>query len=68
MNRVRILILGAVPTGLEAGLAAVKAGLDFRILEMAHGPVGNRRSWGHVRAFTPWSIASLGSRATLETP
>ena len=59
MNRARILILGAGPTGLEAGP-------DSRILQMAHGPAGNLRSWGHVRTFMPWSIASLGSRATLE--
>jgi hypothetical protein len=56
MNRTHVLILGAGPTGLEAGLAAVEAGLDFTILEIADGPAGNVRSWGHVRAFTPWSM------------
>ena len=56
MSRTHILILGAGPTGLEAGLAAVEAGLDFTIFEMADGPAGNVRSWGHVRTFTPWSM------------
>jgi uncharacterized protein with NAD-binding domain and iron-sulfur cluster len=38
MNRTHILILGAGPTGLEAGL-------DFTIFEMPDGPAGNVRSW-----------------------
>ena len=63
MNRTHILILGAGPTGLEAGLAAVEIGLDFTILEMADGPAGNVRSWGHVRTFTPWSM-NVSRRAT----
>jgi 2-polyprenyl-6-methoxyphenol hydroxylase-like FAD-dependent oxidoreductase len=65
MNRTHILILGAGPTGLEAGLAAVEARLDFTILKMAHGPAGNVRSWGHVRTFTPWSM-NVSARAGVQ--
>ena len=62
MNRTHVLIVGAGPTGLEAGLAAAEAGLDFTILEMTDGPAGNVRSWGHVRTFTPWSM-NVSARA-----
>ena len=66
MSRTHIAILGAGPTGLEAALAAVEAGLDFTIFEMAGGPAGNVRSWEHVRLFTPWSMnASARARAQL---
>ncbi len=56
MSRTHVAIVGAGPTGLEAALAAVEAGLDFTIFEMTAGPAGNVRSWGHVRTFTPWSM------------
>ncbi len=66
MSRTHLAILGAGPTGLEAGLAAVEAGFDFTIFEMADGPAGNVRKWGHVRTFTPWSMnVSVRARAQL---
>ena len=66
MSHTHILILGAGPTGLAAGLAAAEAGLDFTIFEMADGPAANVRSWGHVRSFTPWSMnVSVRARTQL---
>ncbi len=52
----RIAILGAGPIGLEAALAALDAGFDFRLYEVAPHAAGNVRRWGHVRLFTPWSM------------
>ena len=52
----RIAIIGAGPIGLEAALAAIDAGIDFRLYEVAPHPAGNVRRWGHVRLFTPWSM------------
>ncbi len=52
----RLAIIGAGPIGLEAALAAVDAGLDFRLYEVAPHAAGNVRRWGHVRLFTPWSM------------
>lgn len=57
-----IAILGAGPTGLEAALAAVEAGLSFTVYETSRGVAGNVRSWGHVQLFTPWSM-SVSPRA-----
>jgi NADPH-dependent 2,4-dienoyl-CoA reductase/sulfur reductase-like enzyme len=37
MSKLRIAILGAGPTGLEAALAAAEAGLPFNIYEAAPG-------------------------------
>lgn len=51
-----IAILGAGPTGLEAALAAVDAGLPFTIYEAAPSVAGNVRAWGHVQLFTPWDM------------
>ncbi len=66
MSHTHIAILGAGPMGLEAALAAAGAGLDFTVFEVADGPAGNVRSWGHVRLFTPWSInVSTRARARL---
>jgi hypothetical protein len=56
MSKLRIAILGAGPTGLEAALAAAEAGLPFNIYEAAPSVAGNVRDWGHVRLFTPWEM------------
>jgi len=67
MSHAHIASLGAGPTGLEAALRAAEAGLDFTVFEMADGPAGNARSWGHVQLFTPWSMnVSRRARETLE--
>ena len=67
MSHAHIAILGAGPTGLEAALRADEAGLDFTVFEMADGPAGNARSWGHVQLFTPWSMnVPRRARETLE--
>jgi len=52
----RIAILGAGPIGLEAALAAAERGLPFTVYEAAESVGGYVRRWGHVRAFTPWSM------------
>lgn len=52
----RLAIVGAGPVGLEAALAAVDHGLDFRVYEAADRPAANVRRWGHVRLFSPWSL------------
>jgi thioredoxin reductase len=51
----RIVILGAGPIGLEAGLYAATLGLPFKIYE--RGQVGQHlRQWGHVRLFSPFGM------------
>ena len=55
-RRPPVAILGAGPTGLEAALACVDAGLPFTLYEAADGVAGDVRRWGHVRLFTPWSL------------
>ena len=66
MSRTHIAILGAGPVGLEAALAAAGVGFDFTLFEVADGPAGSVRSWGHVRLFTPWSMnVSRRARARL---
>ncbi len=50
-----LIIIGAGPAGIEAGLAASTAGLDFLILE--RGRVAeNMRRWGFVTMFSPWRM------------
>ncbi len=50
-----LIIIGAGPAGIEAGLAASEAGLDFLILE--RGRIAeNMRRWGFVSMFSPWSM------------
>lgn len=67
MTRRRIAILGAGPVGLEAALAASRAGMPFTVFEAAEDIADNVRSWGHVRLFTPWEMnVSPGMRACLE--
>jgi thioredoxin reductase len=56
MTDLPIAILGAGPIGLDAALAAIDAGLDFRLYEAAPHPAGGMRRWGHVRLFTPWEL------------
>ncbi|HEY0783581.1 MAG TPA: NAD(P)-binding protein, partial [Thermoanaerobaculia bacterium] len=55
-NPQHLAILGAGPTGLEAALAAVDAGLPFTLYEAAPHAAGHVRAWGHVRLFTPWEM------------
>ena len=60
---VRVAVLGAGPTGLEAALAAHERGWDVTVYEQAPHVGGYVRDWGHVRMFTPWSM-NLSPRAT----
>ena len=53
---VRVAVLGAGPTGLEAALAAHQRGWDVTLLEQAPTVAGHLRQWAHVRMFTPWSM------------
>jgi thioredoxin reductase len=53
---VRVAVLGAGPTGLEAALAAQERGWDTVVYEAAPHVAGHVRRWGHVRLFTPWSM------------
>lgn len=53
---VRLAVLGAGPTGLEAALAAAQRGWDATVYEQAPRVAGHVRAWGHVRLFTPWSM------------
>lgn len=53
---VRVAVLGAGPTGLEAALAAHQRGWEPVVLEQAPTVAGHVRRWGHVRMFTPWSM------------
>ncbi|MGI9628260.1 MAG: FAD-dependent oxidoreductase [Longimicrobiales bacterium] len=55
-----VVILGAGPVGLDAGLAAAEAGLDFRILEQGKNVGANIRQWGHVELFSPWPLNLSG--------
>lgn len=59
---VRIAVLGAGPTGLEAALAAHQRGWDVVLYEQAAHVAGHVRQWAHVRLFTPWSM-NLSPRA-----
>jgi thioredoxin reductase len=53
---VRVAVVGAGPTGLEAALAAHRRGWDVTVYEQAPHVGGYVRDWGHVRMFTPWSM------------
>ena len=52
----RIAILGAGPTGLEAALAASERGFPFTLYERSPAVAGNVGDWGHVRLFSPWAL------------
>lgn len=54
---VRVAVLGAGPTGLEAALAANDRGWAVTVYEQAPQVAGFIRDWGHVRMFTPWSMS-----------
>lgn len=54
---VRVAVLGAGPTGLEAALAAHDRGWGVTVYEQAPQVAGFIRDWGHVRMFTPWSMS-----------
>lgn len=57
MNRKpHLAILGAGPTGLDAAVAAVDAGLPFTIYEAGERVADYLRQWGHVRLFSPWDL------------
>ena len=66
---VRIAVLGAGPTGLEAALAAHQRGWDVTLYEQAAHIAGHVRQWSHVRLFTPWSMnVSPRAQAVLDLP
>ena len=54
---VRVAVLGAGPTGLEAALAAQRRGWDVTVFEAGPAVASYVRAWGHVRLFTPWSMS-----------
>jgi thioredoxin reductase len=60
---VRVAVLGAGPTGLEAALAAHERGWDVTVYEQAPHVAGHIRDWSHVRMFTPWAM-NLSPRVT----
>jgi thioredoxin reductase len=60
---VRVAVLGAGPTGLEAALAAHERGWDVTLYEQAPHVAGHIRDWSHVRMFTPWAM-NLSPRVT----
>ena len=63
-----LAILGAGPTGLDAALAAVDAGLPFTLYEAGTRAADHIRQWGHVRLFSPWNLdVSPRIRRALET-
>jgi cation diffusion facilitator CzcD-associated flavoprotein CzcO len=53
---VRVAVLGAGPTGLEAALAAHQRGWEVVVYEAAPHVGGYVRRWGQVRLFTPWAM------------
>jgi len=52
----RVAIVGAGPTGLEAALAAVEAGMPFTLYEAGPTTAAFMRMWGHVKLFSPWDL------------
>ena len=56
-SKLPVVIIGAGPIGLVAGVHLASRGLEFLILEK--GPtVGHYvQQWGHVRMFSPWKYA-----------
>ncbi len=56
MTTPRLAILGAGPIGLEAAVAAAERGWEHTVYEATPTAAGHVRAWGHVRAFTPWSM------------
>ncbi|MCW2778329.1 MAG: flavoprotein, partial [Frankiales bacterium] len=66
---VRVAVLGAGPTGVEAALAAQEQGWDVTLYEQGPRVAQSVRDWGHVRLFTPWSMSVPPSRvAALADP
>ena len=68
MPAMRLAIVGAGPTGLEAALAAADVGLPFTLYEASSGAGAHVRSWGHVRLFTPWSLNASPARPSTVFP
>ncbi len=54
---VRVAVVGAGPTGLEAALAVHQSGWDVTVYERGPQVASYVRDWGHVRLFTPWSMS-----------
>jgi hypothetical protein len=70
----RVAIIGAGPSGLDAALACREQGWDVDVYERAPHAAAAVRHWGHVRMFTPWEMnrsprmdAALG-RADIAVP
>ncbi len=59
---VRVAVLGAGPSGLEAALAVHQQGWDVTVYERGPQVASSVRAWGHVRLFTPWGM-SVSPRA-----
>ena len=49
-----VAIVGAGPIGLDAALAARRAGMPFTLYEAADRVGAHVSQWGHVRLFSPW--------------
>lgn len=52
----RVAIIGAGPSGLDAALACRDKGWDVDVYERAPRAAAAIRDWGHVRMFTPWEM------------
>lgn len=50
-----LIVIGAGPMGLEAGLAALERGFDVTVLERARIGESLRR-WGRTRFFSPFGM------------
>lgn len=64
---VRVAVLGAGPTGVDAALAAQQAGFVTTLYESGPRVAQYVRDWGHVRLFTPWAM-SLSPRIAAASP
>jgi len=54
---VRVAVVGAGPTGVEAALACQQQGWSVTLYERGPRVASWVRDWGHVRLFTPWSMS-----------
>ena len=66
-TKVKVVVIGGGPIGIEAAARAALRGHDVQVLE--RGRVGEHvRQWGHVEFFSPWSLnrSSWGEAALTE--
>lgn len=52
----RVAVIGAGPSGLEAALACRERGWEVDVFERGDRPGHAIRAWGHVQMFTPWEL------------